>query len=89
MELRLPATLTHAQATAQLAQWSTQLGSLQGDPLTLDCADLQHFDSAALALLLELGRRARAQGSRLQLRAVPARLHDLAVVYGLESLWNA
>jgi phospholipid transport system transporter-binding protein len=88
MELHLPATLTHAQATAQLAQWSTQLGGLQGEPLTLDCGGLQHFDSAALALMLELGRRARAQGSRLQLRAVPPRLHDLAVVYGLETLWN-
>jgi phospholipid transport system transporter-binding protein len=88
MELSLPATLTHAHATAQLAQWETQLSRLRGEPVTVDCAALQQFDSAALALVLELARRARATGSAVQLRGVPQRLHDLAAVYGLETIWH-
>ncbi len=88
MEFALPATLTHAQATAQLAAWVPQLSESGGGVVTLDCAALQHFDSTALALVLEVGRQARANGGRLQLRGVPQRLHDLAVVYGLEALWN-
>jgi len=88
MELSLPATLTHAHATAQLAQWENQLASLGAGPLAVDCSALQHFDSAALALVLELARRARANGSAFQLRAVPQRLHDLAAVYGLDAIWR-
>lgn len=88
MELALPATLTHAHATAQLAQWAPQLAVSGAEPITLDCTALQHFDSTALALVLEIGRQARARGARLQLRGVPQRLLDLATVYGLESLWD-
>ncbi len=88
MELSLPPTLTHAQATAQLTQWETQLANLGAQTLAVDCSALQHFDSAALALVLELARRARARGGSLQLRAVPKRLHDLAAVYGLERIWH-
>jgi phospholipid transport system transporter-binding protein len=54
----------------------------------VDCAALAHFDSAALALVLELARRARARGSAFQLRGVPQRLQDLAAVYGLETIWH-
>jgi phospholipid transport system transporter-binding protein len=88
MELSLPAALTHAQATQQLAQWESLLATLGAEPVTVDCAALQHFDSAALALVLELARRARARGGSLQLRAVPQRLHDLAAVYGLDAIWH-
>ncbi len=88
MDLSLPATLTHVNATAQLARWETQLARLRGEPVTVDCAALAHFDSAALALVLELARRARARGSVFQLRGVPQRLQDLSAVYGLETIWH-
>ena len=88
MELALPSTLTHAHANAQLAAWAPQLADVDGGVITLDCGALQHFDSTALALVLEIGRQVRAKGARLQLRAVPQRLHDLAEVYGLERLWD-
>jgi phospholipid transport system transporter-binding protein len=88
MELSLPATLTHAQATQQLAQWESLLATSGAEPVTVDCAALQHFDSAALALVLELARRARARGGSLHLRTVPQRLHDLAAVYGLDAIWQ-
>jgi phospholipid transport system transporter-binding protein len=88
MDLSLPANLTHAHATAQLARWETQLAGLRGEPVTVDCAALAHFDSAALALVLELARRARAHGSAFQLRGVPQRLQDLSAVYGLETIWH-
>lgn len=88
MDLSLPATLTHAHAMVQLARWEPQLSRLRGEPVTVDCAALARFDSAALALVLELARRARARGSAFQLRGVPQRLHDLAAVYGLETIWH-
>ncbi len=88
MDLSLPATLTHVNATAQLARWETQLARLRGEPVTVDCAALAHFDSAALALVLELARHARAHGSAFQLRGVPQRLQDLSAVYGLETIWH-
>ena len=88
MNLALPATVTHAQATAQLAAWAPQLAGSGTGAVTLDCAALQHFDSTALALVLELGRQVRAKGARLQLRGVPPRLRDLAVVYGIEAVWE-
>lgn len=88
MQLALPDILTHSQANAQLALWTKQLAGAGGGAVTLDCAALQHFDSSALALVLELGRQVRAKGARLHVRGVPQRLRDLAAVYGLEAVWD-
>lgn len=65
---------------------------LQGHPpkvvLKLDATVLRDFDSAVLAVILECKRRALALGHALELVAAPAKLEDLARVYGLtELLW--
>lgn len=52
----------------------------------LDLSALEHVDSAGLALLLELQRRARRQGKSLQLHQAPAQLRDLAGFFGLSDM---
>ncbi len=51
-------------------------------PLELDLAGLREFDSAALALLIEL-RRGRPQ---IALRNVPPNLRKLAALYGVDEM---
>ena len=53
----------------------------------VDMAGLAHADSAALAVLLALRRRATAEGaSRCPSSALPPMLDSLARVYGIEDL---
>jgi phospholipid transport system transporter-binding protein len=52
----------------------------------VDLAGLSQADSAALAVLIALKRRAAAEGRHLTLVSLPAALHSLAVVYGVEEL---
>jgi phospholipid transport system transporter-binding protein len=79
----LPTELTLGTAPAVRQQALAALAA-QSAPWVVDCAALQVFDSAGLALLLEL-RRA-APGQALEVRGVPRRLHDLAKAYGLDFL---
>ncbi len=51
---------------------------------TVDLAGLAHADSAALAVLLALKRRAAAESRPLAFTGVPPLLASLARVYGLE-----
>ncbi|WP_273456402.1 STAS domain-containing protein [Nevskia ramosa] len=52
----------------------------------LDLAGVTRADSAGLALLLELTRRAQALGKPLQLRNPPAQLVELSRFFGLDTL---
>ena len=70
------ATTVRRQALSALHAGST--------PWVVDASALQTFDSAGLALLLELRRAAPQQA--LQVRGVPKRLGDLARAYGLDFL---
>ena len=58
---------------------------LAGDS-SFDLSSVQRLDSSAVALLLAWRRTARAQGRQLELRGLPASLHSLATLYGVESL---
>jgi len=85
----LPAALTLDTASAVRRQALAALGEAlgaQSTPWVVDAGALQTFDSAALALLLEL-RRAAPQEA-LEVNAIPARLRDLAQAYGLEFLFG-
>ena len=53
---------------------------------TVDMSALTHADSAALAVLIALKRRAAAEGRTLTIVGLPRSLHSLAVVYGIEDL---
>jgi phospholipid transport system transporter-binding protein len=52
----------------------------------LDLAGLTHADSAALAVVMALRRRAVAEGRPLHVQNLPPALQSLAVVYGVDDL---
>ena len=61
--LLLPATLTSREARDTMRLLKQVLQSESGDgPVVVNAAPLQHFDSAALAVLLEIERLAGAWG---------------------------
>lgn len=76
----LPAELTAANAMTVRAQALAALCAADGD-WAVDCTALDHFDSASLALLMDL-RRA-APGQRLRVDHPPQRLRELAQAYGV------
>ena len=52
----------------------------------VDVGGLRHADSAALAVLIALKRRAASEGARLAIVGVPQPLRSLAAVYGVDEL---
>ncbi len=84
--LVLPADLTRNQASACLRMLVQGLHALTDKEMVVDASALTRFDSSALAVLLELRREGQAQGASLSIRSLPARLHDLATVYGIAEL---
>jgi phospholipid transport system transporter-binding protein len=77
-------TLTFDDATAVLERAAALPLPASG---VVSMAGLTHADSAALAVLLELKRRAAAEGHRLSFAAFPPMLESLARVYGIEDLF--
>jgi phospholipid transport system transporter-binding protein len=60
--------------------------AIQGGDDQIDLSGVHRCDSSAVALLLAWERTAKARGMRLQLRGVPADLHSLASLYGVDTL---
>ena len=85
--LLLPATLTsrEARVTLQMLKQALQSEGSEG-PVVVEAASLQHLDSSALAVLLEIERLAIAWGRSFVVRGVPAKLAALAKLYGVEQL---
>lgn len=85
--LLLPAVLTARDARGTLAMLDETLRSETGPgPVLVDASRLQTFDTSALAVLVELGRAARAWQRGYAVRGMPARLLSLARLYGVEAL---
>ncbi len=86
--LVLPATVTTREARDTQRMLSQALQheiKTQNEPvLTVDASALQHFDSAALAVLLECQRLAIAWGKGFAVRNAPAKLAELARLYGVD-----
>lgn len=53
---------------------------------TVDVSGLRHADSAALAVLIALERRAASEGATLAIVGIPQPLRSLATVYGVDEL---
>ena len=83
--LALPAQLTLREARQTLAALSAALAAEQ-DVAVIDASPLTQIDSSALAVLLELKRQATARSLRFEVRGAPARLQDLARLYGVQEL---
>jgi phospholipid transport system transporter-binding protein len=54
----------------------------------VDMSGLAHADSAGLAVLLELMRRAKGEGRTLGFEGMPPVLTSLARVYGMEGMFD-
>ena len=80
---RFDGTLTMDTAAAALA--SSRAIALPASGI-VDFAGLAQADSAALAVMIALKRRAAGENRRLALAGVPSSLASLAVVYGVDSL---
>jgi len=71
-----------AQSLEQLAA----ADSVSTSELQVDASALQHFDSSALAVLLELRRQTQARGQSFRVTGMSARLSELAGLYGVDEL---
>jgi phospholipid transport system transporter-binding protein len=87
--LQLPPELTHEQAADCCRGLAQALRSEAGPEAVADASALRHFDSSAIAVLLECRRDALALGRRFSVRGLPPRLRALAVLYGVEQLLPA
>lgn len=85
--LLLPATLTAREARDTLRMLKQALQKEGSETaVVVDAGPLQHFDSAALAVLLEIDRLAEAWGRKFAIRSAPAKLAALAKLYGVDAL---
>ncbi len=84
--LALPEAITHANAVACLAALSKDLAQESAADVVVDAARLSRFDSAALALLLEVRRNVLKMGKSFAIKGAPQRLQDLADLYGITEL---
>jgi phospholipid transport system transporter-binding protein len=82
----LPAELTHEQAAACSRMLAQALRSDGGTAAVVDASALHHFDSSALAVLLECRRDALAMGKTFSVSQLPPRLRELAGLYGVAGL---
>ena len=85
--LLLPATLTsrEARVTLRMLKQALQSEGSEG-PVVVEAGSLQHLDSAALGVLLEVERLAVAWGRAFEVRGVPAKLAALAKLYGIDEI---
>jgi phospholipid transport system transporter-binding protein len=84
--LVLPAELMHAQAPACSRMLAQALRSDPGTQAVADASPLRSFDSSALAVLLECRREALALGKSFAVAHLPAKLRELAGLYGVADL---
>ncbi len=84
--LLLPATLTHEQAEACMRMLVQAVRAGDAREAVADATALERFDSSALAVLLECRREALALGKKFSVNRLPARLRELAGLYGVADL---
>ena len=83
--MKLPATATLEQ-TADLALTLPAAVASGDGPVQIDASALQAFDTSAIALLLQARRLAQAAGRGFEVSGAPAKLVELARLYGVEEL---
>lgn len=86
--ITLPSTLHHNNANALLAQGLQSIKQAEAT-ISVNAADLQQFDSSALAVLLAWQRAALQSGKTLTCRNMPDSLRNLAHIYDMGTLFSA
>jgi len=87
--LTLPATANLGASAALAAQLGAEIERRIARgvrAVVVDASALAVYDTATIALLLELRRRAAAGGASLRLDGAPAKLVQLAALYGVGEL---
>ena len=84
--LLLPASVTAREANDTRRLLTQALTAENGPAVVVDASNLTHFDSSALAVLLECHRAADAWGKPFELRHAPPKLAALARLYGVDTL---
>lgn len=87
--LVLPAELTQRQATACLHMLLQAVRSQAAAQVVADATALERFDSSALAVLLACRRECLADGKTFSVKGLPAKLRELAGLYGVAELLPA
>ena len=77
---------TMGSASASLAALRTAIDGGESD-IALDATG--HSDSSAVAVLLAATRHAQEKGRTVRFTGLPASLHSLAKLYGVEALIGA
>jgi len=77
--------LTFATVTGVLGQ-SRALFNQANEPIEIELGDVERFDSAGLALLIEWMRMASAQGKVIRFFKLPEQMMAIAAASDLESI---
>ena len=85
MQLPASLTLTEAAAVHRDLQAAIQQ-SASGVPFEVDAAGLHDFDTSGLAVLLAAHRATRSRGQAFAICQAPAKLNQLAALYGVSEL---
>ncbi len=83
--MQLPATATLEQAAELATTLPAEVAGGAG-VLRVDAGALQAYDSSTIALLLQARRLAQAAGRGFEVVGAPAKLVELARLYGVEEL---
>jgi phospholipid transport system transporter-binding protein len=86
--MRLPERITLREARGVLQTLAAELAAQPGAPasIELDASALVQFDSSALGVLVGLHRCAAEAGRPCRRVGTPARLRELARLYGVSEL---
>lgn len=82
----LPPSLTLRDASTVLETLRQAFAADGGDVWRIDAAPVTQLDTSALAVLLECSRMAAGAKRKLQIVNPPARMSDLAHLYGVDEL---
>ena len=82
----LPASLTLKDAKAVLESLRQAFAADSGEVWRVDASPVTQLDTSALAVLLECSRMAASAKRKLQIVNAPARMSDLAHLYGVDGL---
>ena len=85
----LPERLTLQESVKELARLERAVSQQAGSAVSLDASAMKVFDTSAVAVLLELRKRALAQGKTFTVTQWPERLRDLVGLYGVSELLAA
>jgi phospholipid transport system transporter-binding protein len=84
--MQLPEQATLEQAAELAAGLPAALTSSGSGELRVDASALKSFDSSTIALLMQAHRLAHAAGRGYEVVGAPAKLSELARLYGVEDL---